>query len=200
LFFCGKTVDGEHLRRILLMASQKVKWKLSIKEIYAEFEGSREDAQQLQHGVQQALGNLIGTQARLLAPPGPGGGQVIEAQVEQTPATEGNGQKTIGSDSNGQKQAKPRRARSGLSIVTLLRGLNKEHYFSEPRSGAEVEAYLKDKKGHSVRNAALLTQLQRLVTKGELHRDKNADDTYIYKDSPFDEGRGSSSPPDQPVQ
>ena len=49
------------------MVTRKTKFSISIEKMQIEFEGSQELGQQIQHGVQQAIGGLMGVQARLLA-------------------------------------------------------------------------------------------------------------------------------------
>ena len=182
------------------MVLRKSKLKISIKELSFEFEGSQEEAQAVQHGLQQTLGSLMNTQARVLthrrdAP------QMIDAAPlgtlpngDERPATE---------DGNGEKPKRQRRAK-GPSIANLLLGLKQEGYFSQARSSGEVLAHLKDSKGHTLRSSAVMTELQRMVQKqdgesAKLYRGKNDSENYIYKDSPFNENPGSPSPPEQPA-
>jgi hypothetical protein len=179
------------------MVVRKSKLKISIKELSFEFEGSREEAQAVQHGLQQTLGSLMNTQARVLthrfdAP------QVIDAVPVDTMAT--GDERSAAVNGNDEKPKVPRQRRGkGPSMASLLTGLKQEGVFSQPRTGAEIVAHLKDNKGHNARQSTVLTELQRMTQRGDLFRTSNGD-TYIYKDSPFNESHGSPNPPEQPAE
>jgi hypothetical protein len=185
------------------MALRKSKLKISIKELTFEFEGSQEEAQVVQHGLQQTLGSLMNTQARVLThrPEAP-----LVFDPVSVDATANGGERPGEVDGNGEKPKQPRqrRGKGGPSIANLLLGLKQEGYFSQPRSSGEVLSYLKDSKGHNLRGPAVLSELQRMIQKkdgepSKLHRIKNESDNYIYKDSPFNESLGRPISPEQPA-
>lgn len=185
------------------MVLRKSKLKISIKELSFEFEGSQEEAQAVQHGLQQTLGSLMNTQARVLThrPDAP---RIIDAAPVDTTATGEERPATV--NSNGEKPKSPRQRRAkGPSIASLLLGLKQEGYFSQPRPSGEVLAHLKDSKGHTLRSNAVMTELQRMVQKedgepAKLYRGKNDSENYIYKDTPFNESPGSPNPPEQSAE
>lgn len=184
------------------MVTRKVKFSMSIKEIHVDFEGSQELGQQIQQGVQQALGSLVNTQSRLLAAT-PEPKQVIDALVQDVQPAQGNGhgsQPWI--DANGDKAKRPRqrRTKGGPSIANLLLSLKQERYFSQARTGADVLVHLKDNKGHNSRENSVRTELQRMVQRGDLFRMTNGENVYVYKDTPFDESPRSPSSAEQPAQ
>jgi hypothetical protein len=188
-----------------MMVTRRTKFSISIEKLQIEFEGSQELGQHIQHGVQQAIGGLMNTQARLLAMQQPG--HVFDGEVVDSTASSQGGQS--GQMTNGlgdkPKQPRQRRAKGGPSIAHLLLGLKQEKFFSQARSSGEVLAYLKDSKGHNLRPSAVLTELQRMVQRGEgeaskLYRNKSDSENYVYKDSPFNEGQRSPSPADQPTE
>ena len=185
------------------MVIRKSKLKISIKELSFEFEGSQEDAQAVQHGLQQTLGSLMNTQARVLThrPHDP---IVIDrapvdgmANSDELPAAV-NG--------NGEKPKPPRQRRAkGPSIANLLLGLKQDKYFSQARSSGEVLTHLKDNKGHTLRSTAVMTELKRMVQKedgepSKLYRNKSDSENYVYKDSPFNENPGSPHPSERPAE
>jgi hypothetical protein len=178
------------------MVTRKTKFSISIEKLQIEFEGSQEVGQQIQQGVQQAIGGLMNTQARLLAmrsqPAQIIDGEVVDAVVPPgQAATDGNGDK--------QKQSRQRRSKSGPTVADLLSDLKQEGYFAQTRTGVEVQARLKDK-GNNPRQSNVLTGLQRMAQKSELYREYNSENVYVYKDTPFHEGPRSPSPADQPAE
>jgi hypothetical protein len=187
------------------MVTRKTKFTISIEKLQIEFEGSQELGQQIQHGVQQAIGGLMSTQAQLLALQQPG--QVLDGEVVHAAASPENGQSGQATNGNGDKPKPPRqrRPKGGPSIANLLLDLKQEGYFSQARSSGEVLAYLKDSKGHNLRSSAVMTELQRMIQKkdgeaSKLYRNKTDSENYVYKDTAFNEGQRSPSPADQPAQ
>jgi hypothetical protein len=183
------------------MVLRKSKLKISIKELSFEFEGSQEEAQAVQQGLQQTLGSLMNTQARVLThrPDAP---QVIDAA--QVDALTNGDERPAAVDGNGEKPKRQRRAK-GPSIANLLLGLKQEGYFSQARSSGEVLAHVKVSKGHTLRASAVMTELQRMVQKedgepAKLYRGKNDSENYIYKDAPFNANPGSPNPAEQPAE
>lgn len=167
------------------MAEQKIKFKVSIKELSFEFEGSREVGQALQAGLSRSLGGLVDAQRIAMA--------AIPAKPGTPPVDEtGNGFNGIHVPAeqvvNGQPPAdKPKKARKsgGTSLTNLLRDLKKETYFSEPRSPDAVRERLK-LKGHTFPENTIASRLLDLTKKDELFR-QQSDTGYMYKDTPFDE-------------
>lgn len=178
------------------MVSRKTKFSISIEKVKIEFEGSQELGQQIHQGVQQAIGGLMNTQNRLLSlreqPVQVIDGEIVEGgSPPGSAATAGNGEK--------QKQLRQRRSKSGATVADLLNSLKQEGYFSQPRTGTDVLARLKDK-GHNSRQSSVLTGLQRMVQKDELYRESNNENVYVYKDTPFHESTRSPSPTDKPAE
>lgn len=190
------------------MATRKVKFTVSVKELKLEFEGTQLEAHDVQHGLQQTLGGLLNTPARLLgreenAQPV---GRRPMAVVDAVPAGHDNGNRAEpAGEGNGERQKQPRQRKGrGPSIAKLLADLKQEGYFAQARASGEVLTHLKDSKGHTLRSSNVMTELQRMVQKDEgeaskLYRWKNSDGAYIYKDSPFHDSPGSPTPPEQPA-
>src|SRR5690349_14409555 len=118
--------------------AEKIKFKVSIKELSFEYEGTREVGQALQAGLSRSLANLVDTQrtAMLPAPPRP---------VQDLGNGDGNGDGPVVIDQPPQpvQKAKKPRKMTGVSHIGLLRGLKAENYFSEPRSVEIIREKLK---------------------------------------------------------
>lgn len=178
------------------MVFRKTKFSISIEKLQIEFEGGQEEGQQIQQEVRQALGGLMNTQARLLTMRDQTG-QSINGEVVYPVASPS--QTTTSSDGDKQKQPRQRRSKSGATVAGLLNGLKQEGYFTQPRTGADVLARLKDK-GHSCQQSSVLTGLQRLAQKDELYRESNSESVYIYKDTPFHESTRSQDSTGLPAE
>jgi hypothetical protein len=191
------------------MAKQEIKFKVTIKELSIEYEGTREVGQSLQAGINRSLGSLLDTQRAAMAIPAPPPQQptLFDAlgQVEPSP----NG-KTVSSHATGQPAAptpvpataaervkKPRKS-PGPSLKGLLRGLIQEGYFKEPRTVDAIREKLKDN-GHGATSKALSSRLQEMTQGGELFRQKSGD-IYVYRDSKFDDNARNPTPPAEPAQ
>lgn len=173
------------------MVIRKTKFSISIEKVKIEFEGSQELGQQIHQGVQQAIGGLMNTQSRLLAAPHEPI-RVIDGTVEDDNGMDG-------ADGNGEKQKQPcqRRTKSGTSLVSLLRALKQENFFSQPRPVSENIVRLKDK-GHTCRQGTVSARLQEMTQKDELYRATSGEEgVYVYKDTPFNESPRSASPDEQ---
>ena len=184
------------------MAEQKIKFKVSIKELSFEFEGTREVGQALQAGLNRSLGSLLDTQrvamsiaaAPALTPVSNPG------LVDDPPAHDEvpNGHTTNGKAHApaAEKVKKPRKS-GGETAMTLLRGLIAEGFFKEARSVEGIRERLR-LKGHT-NQGGLTARLPELAKKKVLFRVENKDG-FIYKDTPFNDGPATSPPVDQPAE
>jgi hypothetical protein len=183
------------------MVLRKTKFKVSIKELTFEFEGSHEEAQEVQDGLRQTLDGLMNTQARVLGHreeplrvvevPRPAAVAAAPAAAEARPeAGDGNGERT---------KPRPRRAKSE-SPTALMREMKTEGFFSQARSVSEIQERLK-LKGHTVRVSTVSARLQELTKKKELFRDNGGEEgNFVYKDTPFNGTPPAPSPADQPAK
>ena len=180
------------------MVTRKVKFKISIKELQMEFEGTQDLGHQIQRGVTQALGGLMNAQAHLLtAAPEPA--TVIDAEVSGSGVANADG--PVDQDGNGGKPKQPRQRKTrGGSLIGLLRGLKQEGFFTQARPVSEIKDRLKDK-GHNYTDSNISARLQDLTKKDELFRGKSGEEgPYVYKDTPFNESPRSPNPAEQPPQ
>ena len=196
------------------MAIRNTKFKVSIKELSFEFEGSQEVGLVVQQGIQQSLGSLMQTQARVLAHRETPGvvaealAPLFDGQHGQTvpplngaPPVNGAIPPNTATPVNGERVKLPRqrRPKSGVPMA-LLREMKAEKFFSQTRSAAEILEKLK-LKGHTVQQSVISARLKELTQKNELFRINGAEEgSYVYKDSPFNENPGSPNPSDQSPQ
>src|ERR1700722_20369182 len=132
--------------------AEKIKFKVSIKELSFEYEGSREVGQALQAGLSRSLASLVDTQKTVMLPassipimvPENENGTVDSTSLSATPSIE--------------KTKRPRKT-NGVSVVNLLRELKEERFFSEPRSAENIREKLRVK-GHSINASTLAGRLQ----------------------------------------
>lgn len=178
------------------MAKQEIKFKVTLKELSIEFEGSREVGQALQTGVNRSLGTLLDMQRAATAlpaglpPPRPTLFDTHEPGDES-----GNGQPAIATPPV--EKVKKQRKGNGSSLTTLLRDLKGEKFFTEPRTVEAVRERLK-LKGHNHPDKTISSRLLGLTQKNELYRDQDGE-RFVYKDSPFHEGARTSVPPAEPA-
>ena len=185
------------------MVIRNNKLKISIEKLSFEFEGSREDAQAVQQGIQQTLGSLMNTQSRLLdyrndLP------KIIEAKSSDTssavaPATGDASLPTMHENGEKPKQPRTRRAKAE-SPTAIMREMKAEGFFLNPRSASEIQKKL-EVMGHTVSISTVSARLKDLVKKKELFRDNGSEEgSYVYKDNQFHESPRSPSSPDQPAE
>ncbi len=184
------------------MAEQKIKFKVSIKELSFEFEGTREVGQALQAGLNRSLGSLLDTQRVAMAiPAGPALTAVNTPPLVDDPP--GRDDVPNGHAPNGhaipaaraEKVKKPRK--SGETAMTLLRGLIAEGFFKEVRTVEDIREKLR--LGGHTNPGGLTARLPELAKKKVLFRVENKDG-FIYKDTPFNDGPATSPPVDQPAE
>ncbi len=171
------------------MAEQKIKFKVSIKELSFEFEGTRDVGQALQAGLSRSIGGLLDTQRTVMALPG-----VADASTDDTP----EGVVIPAEPPNGhqppppEKVKKPRKT-NGVSVTNLLRELKEKKYFTEPRTSDAIRERLRID-GYTVAANRLSGRLQEMMRKKELYREDTAEG-FVYKDTPFDESPRTPNPP-----
>ncbi|HWY85913.1 MAG TPA: hypothetical protein VNX28_04265 [Gemmataceae bacterium] len=136
--------------------ADKIKFKVSIKELSFEYEGTREVGQAIQAGLSRSLAGLVDTQRTAMLP-------VPTLSVHDH--VNGNGHESNSSviDQPGEKSKKPRKS-SGVSLIGLLRDLKTEKFFGEPRSLEMLRDKLKTK-GHTFRDSTISARLLDLTKK-----------------------------------
>jgi hypothetical protein len=171
--------------------AEKIKFKVSIKELSFEYEGSRETGQALQAGLSRSLAGLVDTQRTVMLPAPP-----LPVYDGVNGNGNGEGQAPVVIDQSAEKPRKLRRT-SGVSLINLLRDLKTERFFSEPRSVDAVGEKLKTK-GHTFTDSPISARLLDLTKKNELYRNV-VGEVWLYKDAPFNEGPRTADVPEQPT-
>ena len=189
------------------MATNKIKFKMSIEKVTVEFEGDYEHGRALQQGINRTVSGLADLQNRAMgmedqnpnpklieqtktsdsAPPGRrrrGGGRRKSAAANgdgSTPETEASGD----SEANGDTE----RRSSGVSPTGLLVELRKGGFFSEKaRTSGDVLAEL-HRKGYSMLRANDLTYALRALTQKDVLRRDHDDqqNQWVYAAGTHDE-------------
>jgi len=178
------------------MATRKVKFKLSIKEISFEFEGDQETAQNLAGTINQSLASISDAQNKLLdveASPLPGRelrSAEVPALPTQTARRKKRQRRTENTSSNGSSQngdgtsnadstSKGRRPRKD-SVGSQLKILLSEGFFAENHAVDEIRAELA-KRGHHFESNHISGELLRLTRDGLFVREKNEEDKWVYR-------------------
>ncbi len=170
------------------MAEQKIKFKVSIKELSFEFEGTRDIGNALQAGLSRSIGGLLDTQRTVMALPGVADDPIDAQVVDDAPAMPLNSH--IPPPEKVRKSRKPK----GIPVKTLLRELKQNGFFTEPRTAEVIREHLRINGGYNVQPGSLAGRLTELLKMKELHRQEDAD-SYVYKDTPFDESPRTPNPP-----
>src|SRR6266567_6319295 len=161
------------------MADQKIKFKVSIKELSFEFEGSRDIGQALQVGLTRSLGQLVDTQRTVMTLPG---APAIVAPVANDIATQtlfSEVPASVAPMTNGhaagpqEKQARKAR-KGGPTLAALVRELKLAGFFTEPRSMAAILDKLKVS-GRNVKSNSISGTLQTMAQNKELFRNQAGD-------------------------
>ncbi len=184
------------------MAQQKMKFKVSIKELTFEFEGTREEGQVLHAGLNRSLGTLLDTPRTVLAiQPAPATAPATtqsmfdDTAVDEVPNGHGtNGHANPAAPA--EKVKKPRKS-GGETAMTLLRELIAEGFFKEVRTVDDIREKLR--LGGHTNPGGLTARLPELAKKKILFRVENKDG-FIYKDTPFNDGPATTPPVDQPAE
>jgi hypothetical protein len=185
------------------MASNKIKFKMSIKEVTFEFEGDYEQGRAIQQGISQTMTGLSNLQSRAMgiADANPDRKQ-IEGRVVDPPAKphkrkkrktagattgeEGDGNTDNGDGQGAEGDATPRRS-GGPSPTALLIELRKSGFFAQKRTMSDILTELQ-KKGHTrVGNNAISGPLAKLATKDVLRRDHNETGNWVYENGTKEE-------------
>ena len=171
------------------MAKQTTKFKISIKELTMEFEGSHDLGQALQAGVAKSLGGLLETQRQAMSLPP----RVAQSTLFEATSAEGDpppSDESSVSDKPDEVVAGPEKAKKGkrksggTGPKLLVLSLKNDGFFNSNKTVEAIREALRDQ-GHNIGTSTLSTTVQRLTQNKELFRSKE-NDTYVYRDSPHD--------------
>jgi hypothetical protein len=157
------------------MASQKIKFKMSIEKLAFEFEGDVETGQRIQSEIKKTITNLAHTQERLL-PHDPN-------VIDEVPAAQTNGTKA-------KKQSRSRRPKANTPRATMVT-LRAEGFFDTKRDIGAIQEVLSTR-GRNFKSNELSPALVALVQKNILKREKNESGQYEYEKGPNDDVGGSA--------
>jgi hypothetical protein len=160
------------------MPTQKIKFKMSLKELSFEFEGDVETGQRIQSDIRKSLTSLTHSPAAVI-PPDP---NVIDGEV--VPA--------LTNDNANGKASKQRRNRrpKGDSAQALIIGLRHSGFFDQKRDAGSIREELK-KSGHNFEAKEIAASLIPICKKRILKRDKAEGGNYEYEKGDADAENGT---------
>ncbi|MHC5765888.1 MAG: hypothetical protein ACYTXI_09740 [Nostoc sp.] len=180
------------------MATRKVKFKLSIKEISFEFEGDQATAQDLAGTITQSLTSISDAQNKLLdveASPVQGR-ELRSAEIPALPTQTARKKKrkrntesilSNSSSDNGDSLStgedgmfKGHRTTQKDSVGSQLKALLSEGFFVENHSVDEIRTEL-GKRGHHFESNSISGELLRLTQKRLFIREKNQKNKWVYR-------------------
>lgn len=176
------------------MANNKVKFKVSIKELVFEYEGDQERASALQGRLTDTLGSLAAAQAdvidvtptrQLPAAPATPAQPARRRKRARKPSANGDGAApTANADGDGaaaQTEDKPARRRKarGSGYFSQVSGLVAEGYFNQKRKEEEVREELV-RRGHTFEQKRINESLLKLTQSKKLDREMNAANEWEY--------------------
>jgi hypothetical protein len=172
------------------MASNKVKFEMSLEKLSFKFEGDYEKGQHLQQGISRTFGDLAKLQHQASGADYPGETKLLEAAVTERRPVRHRRRRTVAesehgaaTDNDDSGEPGPRKS-SGVSIKELVLALKGQQFFETARTNAQVTAEL-NKKGHThVRENHLTSTLKRLCTSDILKRDQNSEGIWVYVNGP----------------
>ncbi len=184
------------------MATNKIKFEMTLKELTFKFEGDYEQGQRLQVGINKTLTDLGKLQGAAAGFEDAKEVKVIETSTvlpkssrrrrRKSESPESAGENGIGAteqptSENGNGGQGERRS-SGVSPTQLLLGLRKTGYFSQSRTSGQVVTEL-NRQGHtSIKDSDLTSTFVRLCQRQVLSRDKDAEGkVWVYQAGSVDE-------------
>jgi hypothetical protein len=177
------------------MASQKMKFEMSIEKLSFKFEGDFEQGQRIQNGISKALGEIASLQSGAVGLPA----TQAEARVVESPAaastprhrrkrkgvasTEESSDETIGTSGEDDAAAAARRP-SGASPKKLLMELRHDSFFDSGKKYGEIIAEI-NRRGHTkILPTSLPAALATLAQDKVLNRNKSAEGVWVYTSRP----------------
>jgi hypothetical protein len=171
------------------MATNKMKFEISIKELTFKFEGDFEQGQRIQTGISRALGDisrLQDTATGLQEPTKQIQGPVIDVPKrkykKRRAATADAETPNEGAEGEAQGQAEEsgERRTTGTSFKELLQSLKQDGFFNTPQTTKQMVQHFSASGHTSVKTTDLTAPLARMTRGKELKRVKNEDDVWAY--------------------
>ena len=160
------------------MAAQKIKFKMSLKELSFEFEGDIETGQRIQTDIRKSLTALTHSPATVL----PADPNLIEGEVA---SSNGNGKPAkIG------RSYKPRRGKANTPRALIVR-LRQTGFFTQKRDASSIQTELA-KQGHNFKPNEISAALIGICKKQILKRDQGEGGKFEYEAGDADVDAGAS--------
>jgi hypothetical protein len=181
------------------MASNRIEFEMTLKELNFKFKGDFEQGQRIQAGISRALGDIASIQNSVTGAKPPA---LIDVPSSTTPTArrskkrrktqdesgegEQSGVNGNGSDSQPQNgESAPRR--TGVSPTELLKGLRKAGFFEEAKTSSAILSHLNTKGHTNIAGSDLTSPLSSLCKKDILVRNKPDGKVWHYGNGPKDE-------------
>jgi len=176
------------------MASNKIKFEMTLEKLAFKFEGDYEQGQKIQTGISRALGDIASLQSNAMGAKSPA---LIDVSTSSAPSRrkrkkraqngESEGDASVvenGAESDGEQSE---RRSAGESPTLLLTNLKKSGFFQEGKTAAQILNHLGTKGHTSVRGSDLTSPLLKLCQRDILTRSKPDDKTWHYANGSKDE-------------
>lgn len=181
------------------MASQKMKFKMNIKELSFEFEGDFDQGQKIQSGISKTLSELGNLQTGAMGLPTtkPVEARVIEAlpptrtrrrrRKSEAAVSDSNGAGEEAAEETGNGEKISARKPTGSSPIRLLKDLKQNGFFEGGKSVSEIVTHV-NAKGHTkMINSSFSAQLLSLSKKEILERKQDETGGWKYYPGTRDE-------------
>ena len=178
------------------MATNKVKFSMTLEKLSFTFEGDSDKGQQIQQGISRTLGDLAKLQHQASGSEyPPEQKQITGSVIETKPLKRRRSRKSAApggaeaEPSEGEASADETGSRrtSGVSIKQLVLDLKKQGFFGQPRTTVQLRDEV-NTKGHThVRDNHLTAPLKRLCIAEILKRTQNENGVWQYQDGPKNE-------------
>jgi hypothetical protein len=164
------------------MATNKMKFEVSLKELTFKFEGDFEQGQRIQTGISKALGDIAKLQDTAVGIQEP---KQIQGPVINVPRRKARKRRADENGEGGTKggengvESEERRS-TGTSGTTLLQTIRTEGFFNNPQTTKQIVSHLVTNGHTSVRTTDLTKPLLKMVQQKELKRGKNGEGVWEY--------------------
>jgi hypothetical protein len=179
------------------MASNKIKFEMTLKELNFKFEGDYEQGQRIQSGITRALGDIANIQNNAMGAKPPA---LIDLPPANTPSTrrkrrrktqdgaeEGDPASPQGDGELGLSEEPTQRRSNSESPTLLLMNLRKTGFFETPKSASQILDHLTTKGHTSIAHSDLTSPLTKLCQRDVLVRNKPDGKSWHYGNGAKDE-------------
>jgi hypothetical protein len=177
------------------MASNKIKFEMTLKDLSFKFEGDYEQGQRIQTGITRALSDIANIQSNAM---GAKPAALIDLQPANVPPSrrkrkrkqDGDAEADSPADGNGDSESHgggSQRRSSTEAPTQLLLGLRKAGFFETARTASHILGHLATKGHTGLGHSDLTSPLSKLCQRDVLVRSKPDHKTWHYANGSKDE-------------